>query len=310
MIKVTLDTSTLANVRFEASPLQETLSWLQLTLDGREHPAFGDPGPVPRRAVSTGPTQLVADLVAVAKRSHYLPDFLTPHLAANSIPSMDEQLAAIENVDPWAAVTQVLRLDFGPDGPSRAIKRALDNGTIGAQASRGIRHFWLDTLHDEWSPLQTCIDAECGRVADIVSSSGLGTSFTSLHADITWGSDSLMIALPHHDEHAYLTNTDLAVVPTVLGDQVMVQACTGEHAHLTYPIVLAPSSGGRPSSSELMGRSRAALLDALERPSTTQQLARELKLSPATTSYHLQVLHRAGLVSRERAGHYVRYRRC
>ncbi|MDX2935205.1 ArsR/SmtB family transcription factor [Streptomyces ipomoeae] len=59
----------------------------------------------------------------------------------------------------------------------------------------------------------------------------------------------------------------------------------------------------------LLGPTRAGLLAALARPASTAQLAARHFLSPATVSYHLGVLHRAGLVARARSGRSVLYRR-
>ncbi|MFD0327427.1 ArsR/SmtB family transcription factor [Streptacidiphilus monticola] len=59
----------------------------------------------------------------------------------------------------------------------------------------------------------------------------------------------------------------------------------------------------------LLGPSRAALLSSLRAPATTSELAAAHFLSPATVSYHLGILLRSGLVSRERRGREVRYRR-
>ncbi|TQE31476.1 ArsR family transcriptional regulator [Streptomyces ipomoeae] len=59
----------------------------------------------------------------------------------------------------------------------------------------------------------------------------------------------------------------------------------------------------------LLGPTRAGLLAALARPASTAQLAARHFLSAATVSYHLGVLHRAGLVARARSGRSVLYRR-
>ncbi|WP_107501414.1 ArsR/SmtB family transcription factor [Streptomyces viridosporus] len=59
----------------------------------------------------------------------------------------------------------------------------------------------------------------------------------------------------------------------------------------------------------LFGPTRAGLLAALTQPASTTQRAARHFLSFATVSYHLGVLHRAGLVTRARSGRSVLYRR-
>ncbi|GAA3475570.1 winged helix-turn-helix domain-containing protein [Streptomyces yanii] len=60
---------------------------------------------------------------------------------------------------------------------------------------------------------------------------------------------------------------------------------------------------------QLLGSTRAGLLTALAQPASNAELAARHFLSPATVSYHLGVLHRAGLVTRSRSGGSVLYRR-
>src|ERR1700736_876875 len=63
----------------------------------------------------------------------------------------------------------------------------------------------------------------------------------------------------------------------------------------------------------LMGKAfaspvRLELLDLLaQAPRTVEELARASAQSPANTSQHLQALHAAGMVTRERDGTRVRY---
>ena len=59
----------------------------------------------------------------------------------------------------------------------------------------------------------------------------------------------------------------------------------------------------------LLGRSRAAVLLALDRPGTTTDLARALGLTAGGASQHLAVLREAGLVRGHRVGRSVLYLR-
>ena len=65
---------------------------------------------------------------------------------------------------------------------------------------------------------------------------------------------------------------------------------------------------GGPDVGSLVGASRAGLLRDLLLPRATTELSSRHRLSAATVSYHLGVLLRAGLVTRRREGHFVRYR--
>ncbi len=57
----------------------------------------------------------------------------------------------------------------------------------------------------------------------------------------------------------------------------------------------------------LLGGPRARLLIALRSPATTSALAGRFGVTPGAVSQHLAVLHRGGLVDRQRSGRTVLY---
>ena len=68
------------------------------------------------------------------------------------------------------------------------------------------------------------------------------------------------------------------------------------------PLPLVDVSGGGKPIAELLGRTRAAVLQAAVEPHTTAGLARELGISAASASVHAKTLRAAGLLTSERAG--------
>ncbi|MGP4002682.1 ArsR/SmtB family transcription factor [Streptomyces sp. 8N706] len=84
-------------------------------------------------------------------------------------------------------------------------------------------------------------------------------------------------------------------------------------AYLIYPLQphtpVRPDPGAWHSLGKVIGHSRCALLADLGIPRTTTQLAAQHHLSQSTVSYHLAQLHRAGQVTRTRAGNRVYYER-
>lgn len=71
--------------------------------------------------------------------------------------------------------------------------------------------------------------------------------------------------------------------------------------------------GGRAAASaplaRLLGRTRALVLTDLADPASTATLAARHGLAASTVSAHLTALEGAGLLTRRRHGHEVRYRR-
>jgi DNA-binding transcriptional ArsR family regulator len=82
-------------------------------------------------------------------------------------------------------------------------------------------------------------------------------------------------------------------------------AATVWHALPAWPPSPAAADGG--AVAELLGTVRARLLDMLRSPATTTALARQLGVTPSAVSQHLAVLHRGGLVERQRSGRSVLY---
>jgi len=77
---------------------------------------------------------------------------------------------------------------------------------------------------------------------------------------------------------------------------------------IRYPA--PPCDAAAPSSLEaLLGRERALLLRALERPKTAGRLAERVFLSPSGLTHHAGALEAAGLVARTRTGRHVVVRR-
>jgi DNA-binding transcriptional ArsR family regulator len=68
----------------------------------------------------------------------------------------------------------------------------------------------------------------------------------------------------------------------------------------------APTEAAVPDGlADLLGQTRAAVLVALAGGSTTGELARKLRISPAGASQHATVLRRAGLILSTRRGNSV-----
>jgi predicted transcriptional regulator len=76
---------------------------------------------------------------------------------------------------------------------------------------------------------------------------------------------------------------------------------------ITYPVAALPARSQ--NLGDLIGTTRAEILAELTQPQSTEGLAQRLHLSRATVSYHLQILHRAGLLQRTRRSRHVYYQR-
>ena len=104
-------------------------------------------------------------------------------------------------------------------------------------------------------------------------------------------------------------------MPSIFAPKPVPPLDPDEPPSLAYPsrgigTLWAPPPRADPAALvDLLGRTRALLIEMLEEPLPTSEIARRLKVTPSAISQHLQVLHATGLVTRARDGRQVPYRR-
>ncbi|MEU0005776.1 MarR family transcriptional regulator [Streptomyces sp. NPDC006314] len=151
-------------------------------------------------------------------------------------------------------------------------------------------------------------------------SAGLGAALSSLHPAVTYQSGSLYLA----DSRALdvTTTRPLSLFPSSLAASWLLSVDPWDERgpFLIYPAHPRRSKAGRTTRqpavhppdapfAQVIGHSRLTLLDDLQLPRTTTELADRHFMSASTVSYHLTRLHRAGLLTRSRSAHRVYYRR-
>ncbi|WP_190135267.1 ArsR/SmtB family transcription factor [Streptomyces longispororuber] len=313
MIHAHLDAESVGRIRLAVSPALEAVWWLRYAVTGGRHPVFGDPGAAARWALRHPDVRLVAQCLSVPGGPTYMPDLLTPKPAPGPARrTLAEQLQAVAGTPPEEAAYQVCEVRF-LDGPVPGdVLDAVQAGVFAARAANGLRQFWQDAVADGWSGLKSVLDADVAARSGEMATYGVGHVLRSLHPDIAWADGRLTIR-KDYDETVHHRGADVVLTPMAASwPQVSVQVAEPGTAVLGYPatgVGAAADRPRRPAVARLLGRSRAALLGDLAAPRTTGELAARHRLAPATVSYHLGVLHRSGLVLRERDRQVVRYRR-
>jgi DNA-binding transcriptional ArsR family regulator len=102
----------------------------------------------------------------------------------------------------------------------------------------------------------------------------------------------------------------LRLVPSVFWTRPGVSVTGYRRPTITYPIHPAPASPPAPRDdplSVLIGATRAEVFRALVGGCGTTQLARDLRISPASASAHVAALREAGLAATRRTGRAVRH---
>ncbi|MFJ6013999.1 helix-turn-helix domain-containing protein [Streptomyces sp. NPDC092952] len=313
MISVFPDAGTLSRVRLALSPAHDVVSLLRYAMAGRRHPLLGDPGPAARWALRRPDVALIA-WCQPDERSGltYMPDLLTPLPSRG--PSghvFDEQLAAMDATPEEDAAHQVATVRFGGGPLPAALRSALDSGEFGQRVANGMRQFWTDAVADDWTGLRTALEADVAMRSREMAGHGIGHLLDTLHPKIGWSGGRIDVHRGVYEEEIRLADREVVLVPTIHPDVGVQLEASGDFA-LFYPAAGLGAVADRPRTpavGKLLGRSRAALLGDLDVARSTGELAERLRLAPATVSYHLGVLHRSGLVLRERDRRVVRYRR-
>jgi DNA-binding transcriptional ArsR family regulator len=310
MIDVHMDAATMARVRLAISPASEALQLLALASSSRRHPVLGKASTPARDALGHRDVALVA-AVLQPDGTGYTPDLLTPKPPSGSLRSiLDEQLDAIAATGLERTVDEIANARFPTGRMPRQVRAALDSGTFATRAAAGLAAFWRAAFADGWPALRATLEADLAQRAEAMARNGIGQVLGHLHPRLSFGGDRLHFA-SRFTGTEHLRGAELVLSPTVLGWPLLaLQTCDPANAVIMYP---AGGLAGRREAAgqlgHLLGSSRAVILGELGVPRSTAELSDRIGLAPATVSYHLGVLFRAGLLLRSRDGHHVRYRR-
>lgn len=179
-----------------------------------------------------------------------------------------------------------------------------------------ISGYWRAAIEPYWSQMRAVLDDDVSYRARQVLGGGLYDLLTDLHPEVTLEGGVLHVDKPHLPDMSY-DNAELTLLPSIF---VWPKLIVGHGDTGQFEVFYAARGVGRvwedardPESADalsaLLGRTRASILDRLDVPLSTSQLARQLNQSPGTVSEHLSVLRRSGLLTSWRSGRSVLYRR-
>lgn len=328
MITIDVGASALARSRFALSRLAELTNGLEVL----SHP---ERAPYAQRWVAvTRPRVDVADLAVliglVDHSSWYVPDFLVP-VAAEYAPTLAKELDAVATAEP-ELVRHQMRLAFrigapppealrhtgtgvgrdprAPLPPAVADVLAAGEAVLTECVAEQLARCWRRLMAGSWTGLHRILDDDVRHRAEVASRIGFGELFSGVHADLDWDGKRLILRRPL--DVSLDDVPGVVLLPSVFLPGPAVWMGAPDHIMIGYP---ARGRGrvwdvpdGR-AGADLLGLRRAALLDDLDVPRSTSELAVRHRLSSATVSYHLARLRRAGLVVGRQSGHSVLYER-
>ncbi|MBO2464542.1 ArsR/SmtB family transcription factor [Actinomadura violacea] len=313
MYRIEVGQGDLAAGRFGIAPLHEAITAIGLAA-GRT-PA----GPVrpwvelarPRyAAIAADPA--VRALAFLRRRHGYMADFIQPPPARPNL-TVAEQLAVARATPLEQAREEIARNLDGLPAPEEDVRDVLDAPDVVRRLSDALEAAWGTLVEPDWPVLRSILEQDIVHRAGRLAAYGWAEALDGLSRQVRWRGGAIEVDIP--DEGAYrLDGAGLMFVPTVFSELGVALERAWPYT-LMYRArgVAALWEGREPREDDalarLLGRTRADLLRALAEPATTTWLGARLRLSLGGVGDHLAVLRASGLVTRERSGRSVLYRR-
>jgi DNA-binding transcriptional ArsR family regulator len=300
----------LARTRFAISPMWELVQSVRCLVDPSRAALH-----LPWLAGLKGGPLAGLDLaaaVALVPAQGYIPDFLTPPPGSPLVSFADE--LALVRATPAAQIRKDMEsfrrshggiapvLEPFVDTPRRAVGRLTET----------LERYWAIAMEPHWPRVRALLDADIAHRARRLTAGGPAALFDDLYRTVSWHGDHLKVDQDWEEDVA-LGGRGILLVPSAFGWQrTMVITTPPWQPTLVYPargvaMLWAPGERAPDGVAALVGRSRAAILAALDAPRSTTELARTLGATPGGVSQHLGVLRGAGLVSGQREGRSVLY---
>ncbi|MGW6916184.1 ArsR/SmtB family transcription factor [Kitasatospora sp. NPDC054939] len=227
--------------------------------------------------------------------------------------------AGIEHL--LTAPDALLRLELGHVALPRAEPAWLRALTGGDQEARRVLADSLDAcfrgiVQPHWQRIRGHLDAVRADHARTVLEGGVERLLETLAPGlVSWRSPVLGVRFPR-DVDVRLGGRGLVLAPMVFLPAGRVELLTDLLDEAAPPVLAFPTVGdplagaalwgdgrtGRQPLGALLGRTRAAALDAVADGCSTGELARRIGISPAAASQHAGVLREANLITTRRRG--------
>jgi len=316
LVVLELDVADLAATRFAISPLSETTRAMLLL-------ARPDPAAVnlpwvrwARAKLGRRPLRMPRAWPLIVNGLNCYPEFLNPAPAVRE-PELGDELARVRSTPAEAVRASLVRV-FGdrpwPDSATELLQRPTESL---AEIATELAECYERLVMPHWERIRPVLDADIVYRAGLLADGGARSLFSDLHPDLRWSQGTLTINETDEDpsvSRIMLGPDGVVLMPSVFNwPLVSYSAATSSQTALLYPArgtatvwedSVTAASG---AVEELLGPARARLLGALRSPATTSALALRFGVTPSAISQHLAVLHRSGLVERQRSGRRVLY---
>lgn len=254
-------------------------------------------------------------LFALNPPTGYFPDFLTPYDGMNGF---EAGLEAVRST-PTALLQRDLTLLAGENSLPSPVAALARGEPEALRHLTGLMERYEEMALSPYLPrIQAAVEADRVRRARALLDGGAEGLLASLRPTIRWDAGVLEVLDYPARRELHLSGRGLLLVPSFFCARTPVALLDPQLPPvLVYPVDrlggLAPArgegagpvsaggqAGGRDALAALLGRTRAAVLEAMGDGCSTGEVARRLHISPAAASQHATVLRNAGLLVSQR----------
>jgi DNA-binding transcriptional ArsR family regulator len=307
MIRYRLEPSDVSAVRFGISPLSELGLGLR---------AFRAPERYPLQAPwleRIAGVQSLLDrrvLLGLVDERRWVADFVNPR-PDSPLTSIEDELRALGRITPTRFRTDLERVH----GTVPEVFRGRHD-TVVARVQEALATTWELCFAPYWPRMRRVLQADVTHRGRIAAHQGVGAVLRGLSESVRFDGRHVDVRLSSPiARDRPVQGEGLTLVPSVF----VVRASTPIDDDLP-PTVMYPARGqgamwstaSHPDAGavrDLLGRTRAALLDALGEPASSTDLAMRFGVSTSAVNQHLRVMERGGLLNRTRYGRAVLYYR-
>jgi DNA-binding transcriptional ArsR family regulator len=305
-------TEDLLHIRFAISPLFD-LTWSTNTLRDPARRSLHLPWVRAARQRLEGLDWALLDALA-ASTGPYVPDFISPP-PITPLADLEGELARVRATPPGRVAQEVAWRFARNPAPEEIVPLLDDPEHLVVVLVEQMRAYWDRALAPWWPAIRAVLEADIHVRARRLSAGGALSVFSDLHPAVRWHDGQIEVER-RHEQHVELGGRGMLLVPAAFAwpDVFALTDEPWEKALVYTPRgvgeLWAPAEDGDPDAlAALLGGRRAEILAALRAPAATSDLAARLGASAGGVSEHLGVLRRAGLVTAQRDGRRVLYRR-
>jgi hypothetical protein len=311
MFELTLSPTDALRVRFAVSPLGETvrlvgaLTRADAFTREPERAWLAPAAPELRRLVASCELRPLFVLL----RSRRSPPFLTPPPERFGA-SLETELAALRAASPDQVEREIARA-LGGSGYDAGLLSLSGAATAGLVADL-LERVFTDLLEPHWPRLRDILDDDVMWHARVLATSGVEAVLAKLAPTTALPERERPLVEPGSSALASPA-CELVLTPSAFIASDAIALIETSPRALVYPArrlaCWARDERGDATVAQLIGATRAQVLELVGEPIHTTALARRLGCSPGNVADHLKVLHASRLVRRARVGRSVMYLR-